>query len=891
MASEPEAARPQPEHGTPPSRASNEDLEQTQLEGGSAAGTLAEPAPGPSPGTVIGRYFVVGEIGRGGMGRVLRAYDPKLRREIAIKLLRTRASATDRARMLREARAMAQLSHPNVVAVYDVDEAAIAGGTSRAYVAMELVGGRDLKQWLAEGPRGWVEVVAAMLQVGDALAAAHAAGLVHRDVKPANVLVGDDGRVRIGDFGLARTDADVVASGRSRESADAIAMDPSWDAELTLADTVMGTPAYMAPEQHCGATADARCDQFAFAATTWTALLGVVPYAGDDAETLLARKLAGPPAPPEGHRVPRWLIAVLQRGLAPQAANRWVDMRALLTAMREDPTRRRRRWLGAAALVTIAALGVGAWQLDRAARRRRCGEAAAAIESLWGEAARAQLAADVTALHSAAATAASERLIGWLDRYAARWHDVREAACIASELDHAASPQRHARASECLEERREYVVALVERLAAPDTKQLHRATTAAAALPSLEPCADAAALARRPAWPSEPREREAIAATVRELAAAVSLRTLGRYDDALAAAERAHAQAVAVQWAPLQARASLVWGQTLERVGEFDRASEELEHAVFVAAKAGDDELAAEATTALAVIDGVRRQRPEDGLRWVQWTEVALARMGAHEDLRVAALQANLGAIERARGHYDAALVALDRALAIVTRELGDDHPEVATVLVSRAETHRDRGALAEADADAAAAIAIREAALGPDHPLVASLLSRHAEVLSARGHHPQALAEIERAREIWNAELGASHWQSVALETTKAQIELAAGLPAQAVASYDAAIAIAQRLDPSDPDLAALWRGRSVAALAQGAVAEAVAAAELAITHCRGKPGREQERAAAELALARAWIAAGDRERARQAAAAAREHAPPGSPESSEAATLLAAP
>ena len=166
----------------------------------------------------IERYLIVGVLGAGAIGVVHAAYDPQLRRRVALKVLRPSASAAGAPDLLREARAMAMLQHPNVIAVHDVGD---AGG--RLFVAMELVDGMTLRQWLARS-RSPAEAIAALVQAGRGLAAAHAAGLVHRDFKPDNVLVGHDGRVRVTDFGLARL-------GDDRDARRA------------------GTPAYMAPEQ------------------------------------------------------------------------------------------------------------------------------------------------------------------------------------------------------------------------------------------------------------------------------------------------------------------------------------------------------------------------------------------------------------------------------------------------------------------------------------------------------------------------------------------------------------------------------------------------------------------------------------------------------------------
>jgi serine/threonine protein kinase len=242
----------------------------------------------PLVDTGVGRYLVIGEIGRGAMGFVLRAYDPKLQREVALKRVRTGLLGDEaRVRLIREARAMARLNHPNVVAVYDVELAENAG----VVLVMEYVPGTTLRQWLLRDPAPSVlQIIESFVAAGRGLAAAHTEGLLHRDFKLDNVLVGTDGRVRVTDFGLARVTADRGAD----ESTGRRSHDDGDDAELTAAGTVMGTPAYMAPEQHEGRELDARADQFGFCVALWRALTRKWPFEGRGNE-LPEAKLAGPP--------------------------------------------------------------------------------------------------------------------------------------------------------------------------------------------------------------------------------------------------------------------------------------------------------------------------------------------------------------------------------------------------------------------------------------------------------------------------------------------------------------------------------------------------------------------------------------------------------------------
>jgi len=233
-------------------------------------------------GDRVGRFIVLDRLGHGGMGVVHAAFDPELDRKVALKLVLPErdGGAHARARLLREAQAMARLAHPNVVAVHDV-------GTidDRVWIAMEYVRGRTLTLWLAEARRSWRQIVDMFAQAGEGLRAAHEVGLVHRDFKPDNVMIGDDGRARVMDFGLARAGSDPLAEQETGE--------PRSAPLVTQLGAVVGTPRYMAPEQWQGCVADAQADQFAFCVALWEALYGQLPFAADGMPALVMAMLAG----------------------------------------------------------------------------------------------------------------------------------------------------------------------------------------------------------------------------------------------------------------------------------------------------------------------------------------------------------------------------------------------------------------------------------------------------------------------------------------------------------------------------------------------------------------------------------------------------------------------
>jgi serine/threonine protein kinase len=419
---------------------------------------------------LIGKYRLDRVLGAGGMGVVWAAYDPDLERAVAIKLLRNiDDGVTQRTRLLREARAMARLKHPNILTVYEV-------GTdrNRDYIAMELIDGADLDAWLkTRPPRS--EIVAALLAAGRGLAAAHDAGLIHRDLKPHNILRGRDGSVYVTDFGLARgqiEDGAEVIQQHIAVAATAVAsgsyprgIDSVLDSPLTQTGVLIGTPAYMAPEQFAGRAPDPRTDQFAFCITAWEALTGSRPFAGSTLEELRAAASGGvPPAAPG--LSPR-LRAVLVRGLAAAPAQRWPDMHVLLREIEAalapcrsylPSWRLSRASLLSAAVVIPVVVGAVLLKRDRVPAVDDCGPP----EEVFGSAWSAERRQAVVGRHEqgvegmTAAAALDELRRKWLDSYAS--------ACEMSP-----SAARHERLG-CLLEVRDDTNELTSELASDDGK-------------------------------------------------------------------------------------------------------------------------------------------------------------------------------------------------------------------------------------------------------------------------------------------------------------------------------------------------------------------------------------------------------------------------------------
>jgi eukaryotic-like serine/threonine-protein kinase len=505
-------------------------------------------------GVTIDRYVVLSLVGRGAMGDVYSAYDPDLDRKVAIKLLRVKRGGSaggldGKTRLLREAQAIAKLSHPNVVVVYDT-------GTYRdgVFLAMEFIEGGTLTFWLNQQQRTWREILRTYLAAGRGLQHAHESNMVHRDFKPDNVMVRHNGEVRVMDFGLVRY-ADVVdedrpgTTGASPETTEPIddtgTMNATLDlsqrhppapgapvhhsiTKLTQTGALLGTPAYMAPEQFTGQTADARSDQFSFCVALYEALFGSPPFDGSTMAELTAKVLEGQvKPPPQRSRIPLAVWRVLRRGLSLQAADRYPSMAELLTDL-EQYAHQRRTGLITAALVASALLValIGGLMIRDTRQRPMCAVPAEKFEGVWETSPRvgSRRAAIEFAFRSAAAEstaiASTGRSTAWawssktsrasfnkiskmLDRYVADWLSIYKDACEATNYRGDQSAQVLDLRMSCLNDRLNELRALSNALVMPTTQMIEDAASqTVASLGSLNRCSSVEVLRSAPAHPA-----------------------------------------------------------------------------------------------------------------------------------------------------------------------------------------------------------------------------------------------------------------------------------------------------------------------------------------------------------------------------------------------------
>ncbi len=711
------------------------------------------------------RYTRLEKLGEGGMGIVFAAIDRRLDRKVALKWVRAGTTGEQaqrrRMRLLREARAIAALSHPNIVAVYDVGTVG-----DDVYVAMEWIDGVDLRRWLAAERRGWREALDVFLQAARGLAAAHAAGIVHRDFKPANVMIGKDGRARVLDFGLAR------AANSGDEPTDTPM--PQSDATLTRTGDRLGTPAYMSPEQHLGHDTGPATDQFSFCVALHHAIYGTRPFRGDTGPSIAAAVLADERTPiPARTDVPPWLRDLVRRGTAREPADRFPSMDALVAFAERGGRRRRAPVL--AATIAVAAIA-GATVVATGSKERDCTDAPPQASS-WPD-----RRDDVRAAFVAADAPSGASTFTAIDRATVRYEDDLRAAwtdaCTRDEVD-----EIHA----CLGTRANELAALLDVLAHADAATVELAPIAFAELPRVADCRDVARLRTRTPRPDDAGLAERVAILRTRMAEAEAYRKLGRIDAALAGAHALVAEAAAVGYPPVHAEALAALGTAQSEDGDLEAAEAMLREAAWLAESIGHDAVVADASAELAWLrlladapdheiaallasaEAAARRADDldhyapilvnvDGRRLLDRGQPrqaaekfreALALQLAHgdpSDPNLPALLHNIGNAQILAGAPELAAWSYAQALELQLRHLGADHPAAYGERQGLADALAESGRPAEAIPLYDAVLAHRESMLGPYDPRLASTLANSGKALVAVGRDDEAIARLDRS-------------------------------------------------------------------------------------------------------------------------------------------------
>ncbi|MBV8760224.1 MAG: serine/threonine protein kinase [Deltaproteobacteria bacterium] len=824
-------------------------------------------------GAQLGRYRVVDKLGGGGMGIVYAAYDPELDRQVALKVMRpsTRAGndADARARLLREAQAMARLAHPNVVPVYDV-------GTfgDDVFVAMELVTGLTLREWLKREVRGWRTIIAAFTEAGHGLAAAHAAGLVHRDFKPENVLVGQDGRVRVLDFGLARTDEAAAAVPLDRSGSDlSVSQRRLLDSQLTQTGALMGTPLYMSPEQWNHAPTDARSDQFSFCVALFEALWGTPPFAGRTVAELseaVSRGVLIPP--PASSEVPARIRNAIVRGLSRDPAARFPTLNALLAQLGDDPRAARRKRLVAIAVTALVAAAIAVATLRLAhPHKDPCAGSRDRLAGVWDGPRRAALAQAFAATKVSYAGDTQARVVNALDAYAAAWVAMHDETCRATNVRHEQSDHLLDLRMACLDGRLHTLAAQVDVLVHADAQVVPHAIPAVQELPSLAACADAAALSAAMPPPSEPAARAELAKLQQQLDGAIAQEHAGHLEEQQTVLEDVVARARSLGYPPLTANALHELGGLKGRLQDFKGAMPLLREAELQAEAASDRELAAHIWASLtyaATEAGDYAEAAQDG----QHAEALLT--GSTSLERRSELDVELGTLAYFQGKADESVRHYQRALADREKLFGPNDFRVGVVLDNLGITLEDMGKKDEALATHQRAVAIAEASLGPDHPDLATSLNSLGVALHGVHRDDEALAAHRRALAILEKALGPDNGEVGATHSYIAQVLMDTHHTEDGLAEYTRALAIEEKaLGPDHPNLAYDLLGIADGELEAKHTADAIAHYERALHLRETHNSPPIEIAQARYALARALVgASADRSRAIELATAARD-------------------
>lgn len=714
---------------------------------------LGSPAPLLVEHSTIGRYIVLRLLGEGAMGQVFAAYDMQLDRKVAVKVLRADAvSANVRERTLREAKALAKLSHPNVVQVYEVGE-----HKKQLYMALEYIDGHNLRKWKKLEARTWRLIVDVILEVGRGLQAAHAIGLVHRDVKPDNILVGSDGRARIADFGLVRAVLDpTLESGFGQsvtDSSTGAETLPGTSSQSTLSGSqrawgtplltqvgrAIGTPAYMAPEQHLGREVDARTDQFGLCASLYETLYGVRPFKGPDVKSLRKQACNGEVRPPPtDNKVPRWIERALLRGLKPDPDDRWPSLEALLDALRRDPTRRW-RWRGAV-VFGLALLTSGSYALatHQAKVAERCTGAAQEIAEVWGEHQREALGTAFSATADPLATPTLPRVMRILNAYADDWSRLHNESCEAHQRGES-SPMLLDRTMACLRRRKGELAALVKVLTEAEKGTIGNAVRATHHLPRLATCTESQALLATTPPPDDPEDLRVVETLRDELGRVRALQSAGRYDDALELVTTLAPKVKDAAYLPLSAEVQLREGSLRMWQGDAAAAAALLRDAFASGLRVKADRLAVEALAQWIYCVGYGLERVAE-VETPYITAMAMVdRIPNSADLRALILTTYASA-KSASTDVETTLSRFREALELWRVSTGPERPRVAFNLFNIGSISLDYLLCDEAEEAFEEGLVVAARTLGPEHSETLFMLLSRCAIQACRGRRGNAI-------------------------------------------------------------------------------------------------------------------------------------------------------
>jgi tetratricopeptide (TPR) repeat protein len=742
-------------------------------------------------GTAVGRFLVIATVGRGATGVVVAAWDGELGRKVAIKFLAAEVTE-QRARVRAEAQALARLAHPHVIRIHDVGE-----HDGRLYMVMEYVDGDTLVGVRAAGREGLAPWIAA----GRGLAAAHAAGLVHGDFKPANVLLGVDGRARVSDFGHAAIEGEVrqgaapmgdlsTGGGSIETSTDDIA--------TTRSGALVGTPAYMAPEVFAGAPADARADQFSYCVALYEALWGTRPFAGSNVARLAAAVTAGElRSPPTIGVVPLRVRRAVLRGLSRAPSARFPSMNALLAELERDP------WRWPQRLVPAAIVAALPWMASRIAAddpeqgRDYCGEVERRADALWNEDRAKAIDAAFSATLAPFAADEFTRARAMVDEHAAALREAERSTCemvAAGTLAVADAGSRQL----CLHLAHQQLAGLLDLFERADAALVEHASEAASRLPAVEACTSES-------WgpPVDPARRDEIYALGAEVARARVAADAWRDGVAVEAADRAAARAVELDAPWLAADAHAIAARVLERDGDATAAMPRFD-AAFAAALASDNHaVAVIAALGLAVLMSERGDH-DDALRWIDHAAAALGRASSDQAFLASAVLNSRGQIAYHHGDFaEAKRIFSELLTADRVRQPGTSDG-VGSTMLNIGLSDANLGHVDAAIVSLREALAIEIEDHGENHPALLRPLNAICHVEIDRGETALAIEACQRAIDVARASRPGAQPRLSHFYTNLGSAWFHAGSPDQAEAAHLAALDNAMRTQPDDDLLVA---------------------------------------------------------------------------------------
>jgi|GEM_PF-6397165 len=826
------------------------------------------------PGEHIGRFVVESHLGSGGMGVVYRCHDPQLERPVAIKLLHGAALVNfpDRSeRLMREAKAVAKLSHPNVVAIYEVGVDDLG-----PFIAMELVDGDDVRAWLTAEPRNWRDVLAVYLEAGRGLAAAHAAGLVHRDVKPDNIFVGGE-RVRIGDFGIAQPRDTPTPSSNS------------------------GTPRYMAPEHKQG-TCDERSDQYSFCFALFEGIHGRPP---------------DQPATSNEPALPRWLDDALRRGMSEDPERRFESMDALLAAL--DRMHSRRIRVAVAAVIVAAAMGgIAIYALNRNVAMAKsapdqCATAGVEMDAVWNASARARVKQTFLAVPRSYAASSFRRVDEQLTRYAGVWASERTMQCHESSVAAAATAELRANRERCLDSQLERTRLLVDTLAHADRRIVDHGFTMVRKLEQTS-CSDDRVLSKQLVRPHDAQRNAAVRELERKIDALTVQFFAGKQRENASALAAVVAEATKLNYPPTLSDA-LYLKLSTEMVGHKYANAVATARSVIAAASAAKDdtrvafawinliqatERTGKRTAALelehAAASAVLRAGNSPRLRtrlaqllgnlYRELGKPAESRKHLGEALRLAkkyfpnsnahaVALTNLAIAEQRGGSLDKAAAMLERAIAIMKERYDPHHPRLLEMYGNLASVLSSQGKLARANALFQTMLTILRAVFPPGHPYVPMILDYLAKNSIKAGDHAGARKYIDESLALRRKRFGPKSPRLADPLMIRGQLAFARADAKAALADCRRASALYEKR-PNNPvrieALSCMGRALVQTNAARDAIAPLTKATKLAV-HLKLAPRRSWQ---AHTWLARAlWAARRNRARAKKMLAQWLIHAP----------------